>query len=97
MQRWNEITLTVGYALLKNFELRAETRHDFSNVSSFINKNGVSTSNNQQSYAIEAVAKFLRYKLRLVENTDTYLCGAKMGSSWGRVEQVTKGLYFTAL
>ncbi|MCL9685349.1 outer membrane beta-barrel protein [Legionella maioricensis] len=57
-QRWDEITLTVGYALLKNFELRAETRRDFSNVSSFINKNGVSTSNNQQSYAIEAIAKF---------------------------------------
>ncbi len=59
VQHWNEITLTVGYALLKNFELRAETRHDLSNVSSFIKKNGVSTSNNQQSYAIEAVAKFL--------------------------------------
>lgn len=59
VQNWNEITLTVGYALLKNFELRAETRHDFSNISSFINKNGVTTSNNQQSYAIEAVAKIL--------------------------------------
>lgn len=58
VQHWDELTLTVGYALFKDFELRAETRHDFSNVSSFIKKNGVSTSNNQQSYAIEAVAKF---------------------------------------
>jgi len=58
VQRWNEITLTVGYTLLKNFELRMESRHDFSNVHSFVNKNGISTSNSQQSYAIEAIAKF---------------------------------------
>ena len=58
-QAWKEITLTVGYELLKNFELRAETRHDISNVNAFLRANNRGTSNNQQSYAIEIVGKFL--------------------------------------
>ncbi len=58
VQKWKEATLTVGYTWLKNFELRAETRHDISNVNSFLKNNGVATSNNQQSYALEGVVKF---------------------------------------
>ncbi len=58
VQKWDEITLTVGYILLKDFELRAETRHDFSNVDSFRRANGIGTSNYQQSYALEGVFKF---------------------------------------
>ncbi|WP_412754638.1 outer membrane beta-barrel protein [Legionella donaldsonii] len=58
-QTWKEITLTVGYELLQNFELRAETRHDISNVNAFLKANNKGTSNNQQSYAIEIVGKFL--------------------------------------
>ena len=57
-QNWREATLTVGYAPIKNLEVRAETRHDFSNVNSFVSSTGVSVSNNQQSYALEGVYKF---------------------------------------
>ncbi len=57
-QNWREVTLTVGYAPLKNVEIRAETRHDFSNVNSFLKSNGVTATNYQQSYALEGVCKF---------------------------------------
>lgn len=58
VQAWKELTLTVGYIPIKNLILRAETRHDFSNVSSFVNGNGVGSNNNQQSYALEGLYKF---------------------------------------
>ena len=57
-QNWRELTLTMGYDPIKNLELRAEARHDFSNVNAFVNSTGVSISNNQQSYAFEGVYKF---------------------------------------
>ena len=57
-QCWKEITLSVGYTGIKNLILRAETRHDFSNVGSFVASNGVGTRNNQQSYALEGVYQF---------------------------------------
>lgn len=57
-QSWKELTLSVGYMPIKNFELRAETRHDFSNVSSFVDSNGIGVNNNQQSYALEAFYLF---------------------------------------
>jgi putative OmpL-like beta-barrel porin-2 len=58
LQCWKELTLTFGYIPIKNLELRAETRHDYSNVASFISKNNITTSHNQQSYALEAFYKF---------------------------------------
>lgn len=57
-QSWKEATLTVGYTGIKNLILRAETRHDFSNVSSFVASNDVGVRNNQQSYALEGVYQF---------------------------------------
>ena len=57
-QCWKEATLSVGYIPIKNLELRAETRHDFSNANSFVKSNGVSTTNFQQSYALEGFYKF---------------------------------------
>lgn len=57
-QAWKEATITLGYIPIKNLEIRAETRRDFSNVNSFTNKNGVSVSNNAQSYALEGFYKF---------------------------------------
>lgn len=57
-QSLKELTLTLGYTPIKNLELRAETRHDFSNVNSFLDTNGVSVNSNQQSYALEAFYKF---------------------------------------
>ncbi|MHB1220666.1 MAG: outer membrane beta-barrel protein [Gammaproteobacteria bacterium] len=58
VQSWKEITLTADYMLLKNLELRAETRRDISNVNSFIKANGNGKSNNQQSFALEGIYKF---------------------------------------
>ncbi|SRR5579883_418623 len=57
-QAWKEATLSLGYMIIKNFEIRGEARHDFSNVSSFTNFSGITTSNNAQSYAVEAFYKF---------------------------------------
>ncbi len=57
-QNWREITLTLIYNVTKQFMLRAETRHDFSNVNAFVNSNGFGASNNQQSYAMEAYYSF---------------------------------------
>jgi hypothetical protein len=57
-QKWEEVTFTVAYSPIKNLELRAETRHDFSNVNSFVDSNGVTVSNDQQSYALEGVYAF---------------------------------------
>jgi hypothetical protein len=52
-QNWRELTLSVGYTPIKNLEVRAEIRHDFSDVGAFLNTNGVRTSNNNQSFALE--------------------------------------------
>lgn len=57
-QAWKEATISLGYIPIKNSEIRAEIRHDFSNVNSFTNKNGVTVSDNDQSYALEAFYKF---------------------------------------
>jgi hypothetical protein len=54
-QNWRELTLTVGYVPIKHVELRAETRHDFSNQNVFMNTDGPGLNKNQQSYAIEAL------------------------------------------
>jgi hypothetical protein len=56
-QNWREVTLTIGYAPIKSFEIRAETRRDFSNVHSFLDSNKMTASNNQQSYAVDALYK----------------------------------------
>lgn len=57
-QVWNELTLTFAYLPLNNLELRAEVRHDFSNQDSFEDKNHGGASNNQQSFALEALYQF---------------------------------------
>jgi hypothetical protein len=57
-QNWREVTLTLGYAPIKDLQIHLETRRDFSNVRSFTNLNAINTSNNNQSYAIEAFYKF---------------------------------------
>jgi len=57
-QCWKELTITFAYAPIKNVELRAETRHDFSNASAFVNGNGHGSNHNQQSYGLEGYYKF---------------------------------------
>ena len=57
-QNWRELTLSAVFLPLKALELRAETRHDFSNANSFVNKNGITLGSNQRSYALEGIYKF---------------------------------------
>ena len=57
-QCWEELTLTIGYIPIEHLEFRAETRHDFLSKRSIVNKDGVGTSNNQQSFALQAIYSF---------------------------------------
>lgn len=57
-QAWKEVTLTLAYAPIKDAEIRAETRRDFSNTRAFFNSNHIGASKYQQSYAIEGYYKF---------------------------------------
>lgn len=57
-QNLKELTVTVGYLVFKNFELRAETRRDLSSTNAFQGKDGSSTSNNMQSVALAGVLTF---------------------------------------
>jgi hypothetical protein len=57
-QSLKEGTLTLAYSPTQALDLRAETRHDLSNVASFLNKNGVGANRNQQSFALEGIYKF---------------------------------------
>lgn len=57
-QNWREVTISLAYAPIKAFELRAETRHDFSNVNAFVLSNGFGANRNNQSYALEGMYKF---------------------------------------
>ncbi len=56
-QKLKSNTLTVGYALAKNFEVRLETRYDWSNQAAFLKADGTGTRN-QTSYAVETVYQF---------------------------------------
>jgi len=57
-QTLKEVTLTLAYVPLKKLQLRVEARHDFSNVKSFVTRNGASANNNQQSFALEGLYQF---------------------------------------
>lgn len=58
-QVWKELTLSFGYEPIKHLSFILETRHDFSNVGAFVDKSGVGSNNNQQSYALEAMYQFV--------------------------------------
>lgn len=53
-----EVTFTIGYSPLKNLELRAETRRDFSNHYSYQNKDSLNLRKTQQSFGLEIVYTF---------------------------------------
>lgn len=57
-QKWKEATLTLAYIPMKNVELRAEGRNDWSDKSSFNFDNGASTAKTQHSFALEAIYRF---------------------------------------
>lgn len=56
-QTWKEATVTVGYTVSKNTELRGEVRKDFSDVASFAYSDGIARKG-QNSVAMEALYKF---------------------------------------
>ena len=60
VQKWEEATLTLGYSPLKNLDLRAEVRADRSNsnVRAFVDANGITASNSQNSFGLQAIYKF---------------------------------------
>ena len=57
-QKWKEATLTVGYVPIKALELRGEIRADSSNVASFANMSGTSSSKSQRSLGLQAIYSF---------------------------------------
>jgi len=57
-QTWKEATITLAYLPIKKLTLHIETRRDFSNVSSFVDKNGHGVGNNLQSFGLEALYVF---------------------------------------
>ncbi len=57
-QNLKEATFTVGYIPVKNLNLCAEVRRDVSNANSFVDKNGTTLGNAQQSFAIAALYLF---------------------------------------
>lgn len=56
-QAWQEFTITLGFMPMKNFELRAETRYDYSNKKSFMKGNN-NRVRDQQSYGIDGIYQF---------------------------------------
>lgn len=58
-QVWKEGTVSLGYTPTKSLTLTAETRHDFSNVASFLNRDWLGANPNQQSYSLEVLYQFI--------------------------------------
>ena len=58
VQKWNEGTLTLAWLPIKPIDLRAEVRRDHSNVASFLDVNGVTGRNNNNSYGLQFLYKF---------------------------------------
>lgn len=58
VQKWKENTLTVAWLPIKPIELRAEIRRDRSNVASFLDVDGVTGRNNNNSYGLQFLYKF---------------------------------------
>lgn len=57
-QTLREVTLSLACTQIKNLLIRAETRHDISNVDSFLKKQGHGTRNFQQSFAFDVLYQF---------------------------------------
>jgi hypothetical protein len=58
VQKWKEATLTLAWLPTKPIEVRAEARHDRSNVASFLDRDGVTGRNNNTSYGLQFLYKF---------------------------------------
>jgi Putative beta-barrel porin-2, OmpL-like. bbp2 len=57
-QKWNEGTLTLAWLPTKPIEVRAEVRRDHSNVASFLDRDGVTGRNSNNSYGLQFLYKF---------------------------------------
>jgi hypothetical protein len=58
VQKWKEVTATVGYSPSKSMELRFEARRDTSDKDVFSKSDGRSVAGNQSSVAVQALYKF---------------------------------------
>jgi hypothetical protein len=57
-QNLKELTLSIGYVPIKNLNICAETRRDFSNVDAFVDINSTNVGDTQQSFALVALYSF---------------------------------------
>jgi hypothetical protein len=57
-QKWKEGTVTLAYLPTKNAELRAEFRYDTSNKQAFLESDGVTAKDTQNSFALQGIYKF---------------------------------------
>jgi len=57
-QKWKEGTVTLAYLPTKNAELRAEFRYDKSNKQAFLESDGVTAKDTQNSFALQGIYKF---------------------------------------
>ena len=58
VQKWKEGTITVAYMPVKALELRLEGRADKSDVPAFLDSNGVTSKDKQNSVGVEILYKF---------------------------------------
>lgn len=56
-QTWDEVTATLAYAPSKHVELRAEVRGDRSDKDVFLDENGTTAKDNQNSFGLQALYK----------------------------------------
>ena len=58
VQKWKEGTITVAYMPVKALEIRAEVRADKSDQPAFLESNGVTSKDTQNSFGLEILYKF---------------------------------------
>jgi hypothetical protein len=58
VQKWKEVTATLGYAPTKSTELRLEARFDKSDVEAFSKDNGADSAKDVNSIGVQALYKF---------------------------------------
>ena len=57
-QNWREMTLTVGYYIIKHLQVFGEARYDISNATAFQNKTGFGLGTSNRSYALNVLYDF---------------------------------------
>ena len=58
VQEWDEFTLALAHMATESAEIRFELRSDSSNVNSFVDENGLTAGDDQNSFGVEFLYKF---------------------------------------